>query len=87
MTMTDEQSKLIWDMKHAHDAGKAWAEGLQVGDMFLGAFAEAKLLGFTDDRLRSVFTQAALDVFEHKVVMTDMEGILVDYRDAHKGRL
>lgn len=84
MTMTMDH---FIRMMQADHAGRTWAEGLKVGDKFLGAFHEADQQGYTDPQTRSMFTQAALDVFEGKVVMTDMEGTLVDYRDAHKGRL
>ena len=73
--------ELVAQMAAAHNAGRAWAETLKVGDFFQGSFAAAEAQGFGEPRLRSVFTQAALDILQHKRVITDMAGILVEYRD------
>lgn len=72
---------MIEEMVRANDAGRAWANGLREGDRFLGAGPAADEQGFSEPRLRRIFIQAALVVLERKVVSTDMNGILVEYRD------
>ncbi|HKV44615.1 MAG TPA: hypothetical protein VJT32_08080 [bacterium] len=80
-TMYELTLEIIAAMSRAHDAGRAWANGLRVGDRFLGAGPAADEQGFSDACLRSIFIQAALVILERKVVMTSMDGILVEYRD------
>lgn len=82
-----ENETIFAKMREASAAGKAWAEGLKVGDVFMGAMPAASEAGYSDAPIDGMgrlsfswlFMQAALDVLDKMKVITDMQGKLVEY--------
>lgn len=62
------------DLKQAHIAGMNWANGLKVGDRFLGASPAALALGYQRNSMEHrLFVNAALDVLMNLTLHTTMD--------------